>query len=399
MRSTDKMQLRLRSLFLRPRVEAELDAELAFHIDQLTAEHVAAGMSPREARHAAMREFGGVTQIQERVRDTWGIRWLEQLLQDLGFALRTFRRSPTLTLVALLSLALGIGANTAIFSMLNAFLLRPLPVHDPAGLVAVGDPTRVHDLSEGTVRTDLFSYPLYRELRERNRVFTGMFASGDAGRLTVGDASAAGAETVRGRLVSGNFFAVLAVDALLGRTFTEADDRAPGAAPYVVLSHRYWERRFAADPRAVGQTLTLNGHPFTIVGVTPPEFFGDVVGGSNDLWIPLSMQPQVHPGRMYLDRWDIGWLLLMGRLQPGASIERARAEMNTLVPRVLAGLSAAEVPAELIPSPDQVRIDVTPGSGGFSRARREMTQPLLMILAIVFLVLVVACANIANLLL
>jgi len=399
MRAVDKLRLRLRSLFQRPRVEAELAAELSFHLDQLVAENVAAGMNAQEARHAALRTFGGVAQIEEECRETRGTRWLEELGQDLGYALRTFRRSPTFTLVAALSLALGIGANTAIFSLINALLLRELPVRDPAGLVAVGDPTRVSSLSQGSVRTDLFSFPLYEQVRGRNRVFTDVFASGRTGQLiNIGiEPSGSQKESARGRLVSGNYFAVLGVSPILGRVFTAEEDRAPGAAPYLVISHGWWQRRFAGDPRVIGRTITLNRHPFTIIGVAPPEFFGDIVGVSTDLWIPLSMQPQVNPGRMFLDRWDTSWLLMMGRLKPGVSLAQARAEMNVLVPRIIAEQANAQ--GDQLSVPDEPRIDVTPGAAGFSRLRQEFSQPLFTLMAIVALVLLVACANVANLLL
>jgi len=329
-----------------------------------------------------------------------GHRWLEQLVQDLGYALRTFRRSPAFVLVAVLSLALGIGANTAIFSLINALLLRELPVHDPVRLVAVGDPTRVNSLSTGNVRNDLFSSPLYRELRDQNRVFTEVYASGRAGKVEAGiDPAAAEPETVRCRLVSGNFFSVLGVSALRGRTFTAEDDRAAGAAPFVVISHGWWKRRFAEDPQILGRKITLNRHPFTIIGVMPPGFFGDTVEVATEVWIPLSMQPQVNPGRDYHDEWSTSWLLLMGRLKPGATLAQARAEMNALFSRIIKDHAGSSFRSELLPSPDEMRVEVTSGASGFSYLRRELTQPLFTLMAMVALVLVVACANVANLLL
>jgi putative ABC transport system permease protein len=409
MRSADIMRLRLRSLFQRSRVEAELAAELRFHLDQQIEENIASGMSPDEARQAALRAFGGVAQIQERCREMRGNRWIEQLIQDLGYAVRTFRRSPTFTLVAVLSLALGIGANTAIFSLIHALLLRSLPVHDPARLVAVGDPTRTGGLSTGNVRNDLMSYPIYEGIRDQNQVFTAVFASGRAGRLNVGLGASGGVggvggageegETARGRLVSGNYFSVLGVHALRGRTFTEEEDRVPGQSPVVVISHDYWKRRFAQEAGIIGRTITISRNPFTVIGVMPPGFFGDIVGTATDVWIPLSMQPQVLPGRNHLDRWDVSWLLLMGRLKPGASIEQARAEMNVLFRRILEEQTGSGISEDLLPSPDRMRVEVTSGAGGFSYLRQELAQPLFILMAMVALVLAVACANIANLLL
>jgi predicted permease len=406
MRSADKLRLRLRSLFLRPRVEAELATELSFHIDQLTNENIAAGMGAREARQAALRAFGGLTQIQERCREMRGTRFIEELSQDLRYAVRTLRMSPAFTIIAALSLALGIGANTAIFSLINALLLRPLPVHEPARLVALGDTSRTGSLSEGNVRTDLFSYPLYEQVRDHNQVFTGVFASGRAGRLAVSaggsggsKTASAGAETARGRIVSGNYFSVLGVPAARGRTFTAEEDRAPGADPVVVLSDSYWKRRFAGDAGVIGRPITLNGYPFTVIGVAPPGFSGDIVGFPTDLWIPLMMQLQVNPGRPYLDRWDTSWLLLMGRLKPGASLEQARAEMNSLVPRTVTTFAGSKIPKEILPGPGQTRVEASSGASGFSSLRRQFAQPLFILMIIVGLVLVVACANVANLLL
>src|SRR4030095_11865286 len=253
MRSLDLLRLRLRSLFRRSRVESELLAELSFHLEQQTAEYVAAGMAPAEARHAAPRRIGNLGKIEEECRDMRRTRWIETFLQDLRYALRSLRLAPAFTIVATLSLALGIGANTAIFSLMDALLLRSLPVGAPERLAALGDPSRVGGKSEGTIRTDLFSLPLYRELREKNQVFSGLYASGRTGRIEVGAGrSSTQPERVRGRLVSGNYFSVLGVPAFLGRTFSGEEDRSPGSSPFVVLSHDYWKRRFASDPRVIG---------------------------------------------------------------------------------------------------------------------------------------------------
>jgi predicted permease len=406
MRSADKLRLRLRTLFLRPRVEAELAAELSFHLDQMTDENIAAGMSAREARQAALRAFGGLTQIQERCREMRGTRIVDELTQDLRYAVRTLRMSPAFTIIAALSLALGIGANTAIFSLIHALLLRPLPgVHAPEQLVALGDPSRTGSLSQGNVRTDLFSYPLYEQMRDHNQSFSGLAASGRSNRLVVGAGSSGGAnppggaETARGRIVSGNYFSVLGVPAFRGRTFTAAEDRVPGADPIVVISHSYWTRRFAQDPGVVGRPITLNGSPFTVIGIAPPGFTGDVVGFPTDVWIPLMMQLQVNTGRPFLDRWDTSWLLLLGRLKPGVALPQAKAEMDTLVARSVKTFAGSKISQEIMPDPRAMRVQATPGAAGFSSLRRQFAQPLLILMIIVGLVLVVACANVANLLL
>jgi len=427
MRSADKLRLRLRTLFLRPRVEAELAAELSFHLDQMTDENIAAGMSAREARQAALRSFGGLTQIQERCREMRRTRIIDELTQDLRYAVRTLRMSPAFTIIAALSLALGIGANTAIFSLIQALLLRPLPgVHAPEQLVALGNPARTGSLSEGNVRTDVFSYPLYEQVRDHNQSFSGLAASGRSNRLVVGTGSTTGsttgssgggqppggAETARGRIVSGNYFAVLGVHAFRGRTFTAAEDRVPGADPVVVMSHSYWTRRFAQDPAVIGRPITLNGSPFTVIGIMPPEFTGDVVGFPTDIWVPLMMQLQVTTGRPYLARWDTSWLLLLGRLKPGVSLERASAEMDSLVTRTVTAFAGSKIPREILPSemqddatqggrnsPKTMHVQAGSGASGFSSLRPQFAQPLYILMIIVGLVLIVACANVANLLL
>jgi putative ABC transport system permease protein len=339
---------------------------------------------------------------------------VESTVQDVGYALRSLKASPGFTLVAALSLALGIGANTAIFSLIDALLLRTLPVRDPAALAVVGDPTHVGSLSIGSVRNDLFSYPLYRELRGENRSFAGLLASGRSGRIAVeapeadnagkgGGAGAAG-ETARGRLVSGNYFAVLGVEPYRGRLFAEADEGAadegaPGAAPYAVLSYSYWRRRFALDPGIVGRKLAVNSYPFTVVGVAPPGFLGEIVGAATDVWLPLSMQPQVNPGHPSLDRWDMSWLMLMGRLRPGVSLGQARAEMSGLFQRTLAAHTGGDIPSQSLPPPDQRRVSVSSGAAGLSRLRPQLAQSIFTLMAMVGVVLLIACANVANLLL
>jgi predicted permease len=400
MRAADKLRLRLRSLFLRSRVEAEMAAEISFHIDQLTAENVAAGMSSRAARHAALRAFGGVTQIEERCREMRGTKWIEDLGRDVEYALRTFRRSPLFTLVAVLSLAIGIGANTAIFSLITALLLRPLPVPQPDRLVAIGNPIRTGSLSDGSIRGDLYSYPMYRQIRDRNRAFSGVYASGRTGPLRVRLAGAgADLERVHGRLVSGNFFSVLGVRAAQGRAFTPAEDRAPGASPVVVVSHDFWVQRLSRDPSVLGRVVSINHSPFTVIGVMPPGFLGDIVGQPTEIWIPVTMQQQANPGRAFLDRWDESWLLLMGRLRPGASVAQARAEVEALYAQVIAEGASLGIAKDFLPGPDAPKVMVGPGGTGFSWYRKQFAQPLVMVMALVALVLLIACANVAGLLL
>jgi len=210
------------------------------------------------------------------------------LAQDLRYALRQLRKSPGFTAVAVLTLALGIGANTAIFTVVNALLLKMLPVSEPQQLVVVGDPTIPNTRSSGTPRTDVFSYPLYKELRDGSSVFTGLCAAAtdqrievDAGQGEISD------EKVTGRMVTGNYFSVLGLEPAAGRLFSESDDTAESANPAVVLGYAYWQRKFALSPSILGKDIRLNGYPFTVVGVAPAGFDGDVVGEQMALFLSL----------------------------------------------------------------------------------------------------------------
>ncbi len=257
-------------------------------------------------------------------------------------------------------------------------------------------------MSNGPGRTDLFAYPFVERFRERNQVFTDVYASGRCERLEVVVAngpSTTGAkqEQPRGRFVTGNYFSVLGVRALLGRTFGEQEVRVAGRAPVVVISYSYWARQFANDPAAIGRAVLVNGSRFTIIGVTPPEFFGDIVGIPMDIWFPITMQAQANPGRDYLKDRGISWLLMMGRLRPGVSISRAAAAVNVLAPRIYADLYKADMPSRDLQRLVRSRVEVSSGAKGFSHLRHEFSLPLLILMGIVVLVLLICCANVANL--
>jgi putative ABC transport system permease protein len=255
---------------------------------------------------------------------------MDTFIQDIRYGLRILRKSPAFTMVAVFTLALGIGANTAIFSLINAVLLKMLPVKDPAQLVVIGDPIAVHSTSMGSPQVDYFSYPLYRELSRGNNVFSGMLGSSEIHRLRV--TGAKGDEISRnvvGVLVSGNYFSVLGVDAMLGRTITPEDDSAPGAHPVAVISYGFWKEKFGQDPGIVGQTVRLGNYPFTIVGVAPAGFFGDTVGDNQDIWMPITMQQQVMPGREWLDNLNVSWIHCLARRKRGSRWNR-RKPISTL---------------------------------------------------------------------
>jgi predicted permease len=326
---------------------------------------------------------------------------METLLQDLRYALRMLVKSPGFTAVAVLTLALGIGANTAIFTVVNALLLKTLPVKAPQELVVIGDPGSVGSGWHGTPATDFFSYPLYRVFRDRTEVFSGLAAAGFENGVEVdaGLASAVSEHRVTTRLVSGNYFSVLGVDAAAGRLLTESDDTADGANPVVVLSYGYWQREFALSPAVLGKTIRLNGSPFTVVGVAQPRFDGDVVGDNFEAFVPLTMQPQVMRDSGYRNSSSISWLLLIGRLKPGMSLAQAKTNVNLVFQQALKGDYGASLSSEDHAEIDHAQIRVSAGSNGMSRARAEYRLPVLLLMGIVGLVLLIACVNVANLLL
>src|SRR5271165_3573532 len=362
-----RLRFWLRAILHRSRIEKEMDAELQFHLEAYADDLVRIGIPRQEAMRRARLEFGGLEQTKEVCRDARGLNLLDSLLQDIRYALRMVRKNPGFTTVAVLTLALGIGANTAIFTVINAVMLRALPVQHSEQLVTVGNPALVHSWGTGTPRTDVLSYPLYREVRDNNSVFSSVLASARLENLRI--AIEGGTESINGRLVTENYFQTLGVKALLGRTFTAYEDRIPGADPVLVLSYGYWHRRFAGDPAVIGRKVRLNNYPFTIIGVAPPGFFGEVVGDRPDVWAPMMMQPQLMPSRPFLDDANIASVLLIGRLKPDVTIEQARTNVNSIVERALTVTLDAKLSVD---DRDAIRkmkiaVEVSSGSRGLSR--------------------------------
>ena len=390
------------------RAKREVDDELAFHLEMRVRKLMADGLDEAEARTEAERQFGDVGAVRETLIgiDEAGARrrrWWEavrDIRSDVRYAVRGLFTRPGFAAVVLLSLGLGIGANTAIFTLVDALLLRTLPVMQPEQLVTVGDPTRVSSLSlDSSPRVDLFSYPEYRELRGAVETVTGLAATGRTGRLEVGAEVTAGGEGVPesppARLVSGNYFSVLGVRARLGRTFGPEEDRAGTGTAVVVISDGYWRRRLGSDPSVVGRSLRVNGVAYTIVGVMPPEFHGAIVGQMTDLWFPLAMQPSIDANQDRTEDWEAYWLLLIGRQAPGATIERMRAEFNALTDRLLDEHFPDDPDAA---SGRRGPVRVEPGATGLSRVRATYGPALETLMVAVALVLLVVCANVANLL-
>ena len=320
-----------------------------------------------------------------------GQRWLEQFGQDLRYTFRMLRHSPSFTAVAVLSLALGIGANTAIFTVIDAFMLRKLPVKNPEQLV-----TFRQTLSDGS-NQPTFSYQDFERFADLNQVFSGMFATTWADRYNVtinGPGGGMDEGQARVSVVTGNYFSILGVNAHIGRTLTEDDDRAEGASPVIVISYAYWQRKFGLASDVVGRTLSLNGHTYDIIGVTPQGFSGEWTGWPTDFWVPVAMQYQtmaeLAPGG---PRGARTHFKIVARLQPGVTIPQAQAAGDVLYQELL---KSPPTPSGLR---NDGRFEIVSAATGYSPQRDSFKQPLLILMIVVAVVLLIACANVANLLL
>ncbi len=330
---------------------------------------------------------------------------LDSLAADLRYAARLLRAKPAFTLVAVLSLGLGIGANTAIFTLINTVLLKPLPVKDPAGLVMLSNPDAagVAIGASGGERA-LFSYQEYEQLRDRTDAFSGLLAAESGPDRTNARIDAGPTEQVLRKLVSANYFEVLGVAPVAGRTFAASDESGPGSAPYAVVSHTFWKRRLGGDSSALGRKIQTGRAQLTIIGVMPPGFFGESAGRMPDVWVPMGMQPQLMPGRPWLrDDYSkverVMWLHVMGRLKPGAMRPQALANASVVFRQIVKQQAAAASDAEGRRNLENQRIVIQDGAKGASYVRSDAFEPLLLLMGVVALVLLIACANVANLLL
>ena len=373
MKALKRIFSRLLTSATRRQDEARLSEELEAHLQMQAAENVRAGMPPAEARRQAVLKFGPIEAIKDGYRDEQRLPLLDDFLQDVRYTVRQLRRSPVFTLTATISLAMGIGANAAVFTIVERLLLRPLPVSNPHELVYVTD-ERI--LTQASPR---FSYPFYSVVRQ-NRVLIGV-----AARSALGLNAMVNGQTVRanGELVSGNYFEVLGATTDVGRPLVREDDGTPGAHAVAVISRPFWKRAFASDPAIAGRTVLLNDHAFTIVGVSANRFTGTDVGQPTDIWIPLSMQRQV--GRDLLTEARTNWLEMIGRLRSGHRRDQAAHQLNRDVQQ-----RASELPRE-----EFVRLVLTPGDKGSSPARGEQHTALLVTFALTGLALALASVNVA----
>jgi putative ABC transport system permease protein len=370
----------------------ELEAHLAIETD----ENIARGMNPRDARDAARRKLGNGTRVREDIYQMNTIGWLEAFWRDLKHGARLLRLNPGFALVAILSLALGIGANTAIFQLLDAVQFRSLPVKNPRELVEIRLPENVSRSGNFTGRRMTLTNPIWEQIRANQQAFSGVFAWNVKTFDLAGGGQSRPAE---GLWVSGEFFDVLGIAPIAGRLLTPRDDVRGCASPGVVISYSFWQREYGGEGSAVGRTIHLDGHPFEILGVTPPRFFGVETGRTFDVAVPICAEPTLEPARNAIDMRHYWWLDVIGRLRPGWTLEQARAHLEAISP----GIFQATLPSIYTAANRKTylanRLTAFPAGTGVTNLRDTYQRPLWTLLAVAGLVLLIACANIANLML
>ena len=381
-------------MFRRPRKPSDFSSEISSHIAMETDRLQGQGMSLAEARAAALREFGNPAASDERFFEASPAAFFENLLRDLRYAARVLWKNPAFTLVAVLSLALGIGANTAIFQLADAVRLRMLPVKDPQELAQV-QLASMKGVRGSRSRENTLSYPIWEQIASRQRAFSEIFAWG----LTNFDLATSGEPRfVQGMAVSGGLFRALGITPALGRLLSESDDRPGCGFPGVVISYAFWQRQFGGQASALGGKITLNRHPVEIIGATPASFFGMEVGRYFDVAVPTCSMAS-SPGRDLTKSGTDWWLTVMGRLNPGWNLERAASSLESLSPAVFNSSLPANYPPVSVKDYLALRLTAKPAGSGASDLREQYTEPLWLLLGISGLVLLIACANLANLML
>ncbi len=371
------LRLRLLSLLRRAKADSDLQNELEDHLRREIEENIRGGMSPDDSRYAAKRSIGPLALYEEECREARGTALFDNFVRDMRYANRVLRRTPLFAVVAVTTLGLGLGANTTIFTLINKLLLRPLPVRDPEQLVS---------LNTGGGVT--FSYPNYKDIRDRNNVFSELAAV----RFNPVDLSIGGERNFRvwGYEVTGNYFDLLEVRPYLGRFFERNDDAQPGANPVLVLGYGCWQSRFAADPKVIGRRVKINGFDFTVIGVAQPSFTGTELIIKPDFWVPTSMERQVEPGNNWLESRFAGVVWLLGRLKPGITRVQAQASLERVAHQLAHDYPAADRDMTITLS--------SPGLIG-NVFRGPVTNFAAVVMAVAGLVLLLACVNLAGLLL
>jgi len=379
-------------LWRRKNREQDLDRELRSHLELEAADQQEQGLAADTARCAARRALGNVTRVKEQTRATWGGALLDRLWQDLRYAARQLKRTPVFALVVVVTFAVGVGANAALFTVTNAVLLKMLPVHHPEQLVIVG----VVGPEHGQPRYAM-PYTAYERFRGRNQVFSSVLAYADADPTArIGDV----ADRVHAQLVSGSFFQTLGVDTILGRPILPGDDNA-GAMPVAVISAHFWQQQFAAAPDVIGRALPLNGISFTIAGVVNPRFPGIELGSSPDVYVPISLQSRLDPGSLQLQSSTTWWLHIVGRLRPGVPLRQAQASLGPVFQEFLRTAvreAPPDIPQGMKDEFLRQQVVVSNGSAGLSHLRRKFREPLLVLMGAALLVFLVTCLNLASML-
>jgi predicted permease len=388
-------------LFRFLRRKSDLTEEIESHLNMAIADRVARGQSPEDARRSAIHEFGNVPMVADATHDQWGWLRLELLIQDVRYALRQLRKEPGFTLTVVITLALGVGANTAIFTLVQGILLRSLPVNDPSRLYRIGDKNDCcyyNNYQNDNGDFDLFSYDLYLRLKQAAPEFeqlAAVEAGGNGFSVRQGDAPA---RPMRSEYVSGNYFSTLGVGAYSGRVLNENDD-VSGAAPTLVLSYKTWQADFAADSAIVGSTVYVQMHPFVVAGVTPPGFYGDrIIANPPDFWMPLANEPVLEGANSALKGVDELWLYPLGRVRPDVNMGVLQTKLSVILRQWLATRPtySAHGGAALIP---RQHVVLAAAGGGIQRLQQQTGTGLRLMMILSTVVLLIACANIANLLL
>ena len=391
------LRLRLKAIGRRKQLDTDLAEELEFHAAMIREKRSLSGMEARKA-------LGNPTTLKEICREEWTFPRIESWLQDIHYAWRTLIRGKGFAIGAILLLALGMGASTAIFSLINSVLFKSLAVEDPNHLVLLTDPAEsgvgIGTSNEGP--RGMLTYAEFTALRQRMTSFSHVFAADSQWHSLNAIIDRGVPEEIRLRLVSGDYFPALGVPSLVGRTFTVADEKGPGSAPYAVISYRFWRQRFGLSADVLGRHVTIQGTSYSVIGVMPPQFLGENVGGSVDLWIPLVMQPQIRRGQFWLEDDPaklerVIWLQVFGRLRDGVSVRQAQAEADVVFRQIIAasfGRFAARQPNIL-----KQTVKLRPGAQGASELRSTFGEPLFVLLGMVGALLLTASTNVAGLML
>src|SRR5215472_1823649 len=408
------MPMRCTRLFRGNRWDAERTRELDVYLGIETDEKIAKGLPPEEARHAARRKLGNLTLIREEIYQMNSIGFLETFWQDVRYAVRRLRQSPGFAFVCILTLALGIGANAAIFTLVDAVMLKSLPVVNPGRLWRLGDNNNCCVMGGATQNGGswvLYSYPLYSELRDHTAEFTELAAfqpfPSDLSVRRSGASTAA--EPYNGEFVSGNYFRMFGVSAIAGRALTGSDEQ-PGSPPVAVMNYHTWQTHFGGDPSVVGVTFTINTVPYTLVGVAPSGFYGEALRSDPpDFWLPLATEPLLNRPDSGLRNAELAWLYLIGRLRPGAKVAPAQSHLtgelqewlwqkgwDSATPQQRSDVALVDAARQEI---GQQHVQLTSAGSGVDWMENEYAAGLRLLMTVAGLVLLIACANIANLLL